>query len=127
MSAMIVTSLGNILMDLYTDRCPLTCKNFLKLCKFLYGDQAHFFGDEIHLDVKHSKTGTVSMASAGENLNASQVFGEVVEDPHQLAEFIPEASPEGKSKDEEEVSSNVVLLITLLKTALWIPPSSSNI
>ncbi|KAJ1404694.1 Zinc finger, CCHC-type [Sesbania bispinosa] len=121
--------------------------------KFLYGDQARFFSDEIHIDLKHSKTGTVAMASAGENLNASQfyitlrddldyldgkhtVFGEVAEgfetltrineayvdekgrpyknirikhtyiledpydDPSQLAEFIPEASPEGKPKDE---------------------------
>lgn len=41
--------------------------------RFLYGEQARFFRDEIHLDLKHSKTGTVSMASAGENLNASQV------------------------------------------------------
>ncbi|KAL0443179.1 UNVERIFIED_CONTAM: Peptidyl-prolyl cis-trans isomerase CYP59 [Sesamum latifolium] len=188
MSVMIVTSLGDIVVDLFTDRCPLTCKNFLKLCKikyyngclfhtvqkdftaqtgdptgtgsggdsvykFLYGDQARFFGDEIHLDVKHSKTGTVAMASAGENLNASQfyitlrddldyldgkhsVFGEVAEgldtlarineayvdeknrpyknirikhtyilddpfdDPPQLVELIPDASPEGKPKDE---------------------------
>ncbi|KAI3456711.1 hypothetical protein Pfo_013374 [Paulownia fortunei] len=188
MSVMIVTSLGDIVVDLITDRCPLTCKNFLKLCKikyyngclfhtvqkdftaqtgdptgtgsggdsvykFLYGDQARFFGDEIHLDVKHSKIGTVAMASAGENLNASQfyitlredldyldgkhtVFGEVAEgldtltrineayvdeksrpyknirikhtyilddpfdDPSQLAELIPDASPEGKPKDE---------------------------
>ncbi|KAK6149500.1 hypothetical protein DH2020_017025 [Rehmannia glutinosa] len=188
MSVMIVTSLGDIVIDLFTDRCPLTCKNFLKLCKikyyngclfhtvqkdftaqtgdptgtgsggdsvykFLYGDQARFFGDEIHLDVKHSKMGTVSMASAGENLNASQfyitlradldyldgkhtVFGEVAEgldtltrinetyvdeksrpyknirikhtyilddpfdDPPQLVELIPDASPEGKPKDE---------------------------
>lgn len=45
------------------------------LCfRFLYGDQARFFGDEIQLDLKHSKTGTVAMASAGENLNASQVL-----------------------------------------------------
>ncbi|KAK3042598.1 hypothetical protein RJ639_000850 [Escallonia herrerae] len=42
--------------------------------KFLYGDQARFFGDEIHLDLKHSKKGTVAMASAGENLNASQFY-----------------------------------------------------
>ncbi|KAF2317670.1 hypothetical protein GH714_039517 [Hevea brasiliensis] len=42
--------------------------------KFLYGDQARFFSDEIHLDLKHSKTGTVAMASAGENLNASQFY-----------------------------------------------------
>ncbi|XP_041991725.1 peptidyl-prolyl cis-trans isomerase CYP59-like [Salvia splendens] len=188
MSVMLVTSLGEIVVDLFTDRCPLTCKNFLKLCKikyyngclfhtiqkdftaqtgdptgtgssgdslykFLYGDQARFFGDEIHLDVKHSKIGTLAMASAGENLNASQfyitlredvdyldgkhtVFGEVAEgletltrineayvdeknrpyknirikhtyiiddpfeDPPLLAELIPDASPEGKPKDE---------------------------
>ncbi|KAI3409215.1 Peptidyl-prolyl cis-trans isomerase (PPIase) [Psidium guajava] len=188
MSVLIITSLGDIVVDLHADRCPLTCKNFLKLCKikyyngclfhnvqkdftaqtgdptgtgtggdsvykFLYGDQARFFMDEIHLDLKHSKTGTVAMASAGENLNASQfyftlrddldyldgkhtVFGEVAEgletltrineayvdekgrpyknirirhtyilddpfdDPPQLAELIPDASPEGKPKDE---------------------------
>ncbi|KAA3490168.1 peptidyl-prolyl cis-trans isomerase CYP59 [Gossypium australe] len=188
MSVLIVTSLGDIVVDLFTDKCPLTCKNFLKLCKikyyhgclfhtvqkdftaqtgdptgtgsggdsvykFLYGDQARFFGDEIHHDIKHSKTGTVAMASAGENLNASQfyftlrddldyldgkhtVFGEVAEgletltrineayvdeknrpyknirikhthilddpfdDPPQLSELIPGASPEGKPKDE---------------------------
>ncbi|KAK9275091.1 hypothetical protein L1049_022350 [Liquidambar formosana] len=109
MSVLIVTSLGDMVIDLQTDRCPLTCKNFLKLCKikyyngclfhtiqkdftaqtgdptgtgtggdsiykFLYGDQARFFGDEIHLDLKHFKTGTVAMASAGENLNASQFY-----------------------------------------------------
>ncbi|KAL3820937.1 hypothetical protein ACJIZ3_006842 [Penstemon smallii] len=188
MSVLLVTSLGDIVVDLFTDRCPLTCKNFLKLCKikyyngclfhtiqkdytaqtgdptgtgsggdsvykFLYGDQARFFGDEIHLDVKHSKIGTLAMASAGENLNASQfyitlrddldyldgkhtVFGEVAEgldtltrmneayideknrpyknirikhtyvlddpfdDPALLSELIPDASPEGKPKDE---------------------------
>lgn len=42
--------------------------------RFLYGDQARFFNDEIHLDLKHAKTGTVAMASAGDNLNASQVL-----------------------------------------------------
>ncbi|KAG5106160.1 hypothetical protein JHK82_043130 [Glycine max] len=109
MSVLIVTSLGDLVVDLHTNKCPLTCKNFLKLCKikyyngclfhtvqkdftaqtgdptgtgtggdsvykFLYGDQARFFSDEIHIDLKHSKTGTVSMASAGENLNASQFY-----------------------------------------------------
>lgn len=97
------------MVDLHTDRCPLTTKNFLKLCKMkyyngclfhkvekdflaqtgdrtgtgtggdsvyklLYGEQARFFEDEIHPDLKHSKTGTVAMASAGENLNASQFY-----------------------------------------------------
>ncbi|XWS52249.1 hypothetical protein CRYUN_Cryun11dG0051800 [Craigia yunnanensis] len=109
MSVLIATSLGDIVVDLYTEKCPLTCKNFLKLCKikyyngclfhtvqkdftaqtgdpigtgsggdsvykFMYGDQARFFSDEIHLDLKHSKTGTIAMASAGENLNASQFY-----------------------------------------------------
>ncbi|KAI3828401.1 hypothetical protein L1987_02502 [Smallanthus sonchifolius] len=109
MSVLVVTSLGDIVIDLHTDRCPLTCKNFLKLCKikyyngclfhtvqkdftaqtgdptgtgsggdsiykFLYGEQARFFQDEIHLDLKHAKMGTIAMASAGENLNASQFY-----------------------------------------------------
>lgn len=190
MSVMIVTSLGDIIVDLYTDRCPLTTKNFLKLCKmkyyngclfhtvekgfiaqsgdrtgtgnggdsvykFLYGDQARFFNDEIYPDLKHSKIGTFAMASSGENCNASQfyitlrddieyldgkhtVFGIVEEkesldslaiineafvdskgrpfkdirikhtyilddpfdDPSQLAEFIPEKSPEGNPPEE---------------------------
>ncbi|PNY08587.1 peptidyl-prolyl cis-trans isomerase 4-like protein, partial [Trifolium pratense] len=109
MSVLMVTSLGDLVIDLHTQKCPLTCKNFLKLCKikyyngclfhtvqndftaqtgdptgtgtsgdsiykFLYGDQARFFNDEIHIDLKHSKTGTVAMASAGENMNASQFY-----------------------------------------------------
>ncbi|XP_004252520.1 peptidyl-prolyl cis-trans isomerase CYP59-like [Solanum lycopersicum] len=36
MSVMIVTSLGDMVIDLFTDECPLTCKNFLKLCKIKY-------------------------------------------------------------------------------------------
>ncbi|KAJ4768708.1 Peptidyl-prolyl cis-trans isomerase-like protein 4 [Rhynchospora pubera] len=129
MSVLIVTSVGDIVLDLHTDRCPLTTKNFLKLCKikyyngclfhkvekdflaqtgdptgtgtggnsiykinseplstssagkekrrsrkFLYGEQARFFEHEIRPELKHSKKGTVSMVSAGENLNASQFF-----------------------------------------------------
>ncbi|OEL15704.1 Peptidyl-prolyl cis-trans isomerase CYP59 [Dichanthelium oligosanthes] len=47
--------------------------------KFLYGDKARFFHDEICPELRHSKTGTVAMASAGQNYNASQVFGMVAE------------------------------------------------
>ncbi|MCL7052107.1 hypothetical protein MKW94_029341 [Papaver nudicaule] len=125
MSVRISTSLGDIDIQLYTDRCPLTTKNFLKLCKikyfngclfhniqkgftahtgdptgngsdsiykFLNSDQDCFLGDE----TQHSETGSVAMASAAENLNASYfyftlrddldyligkntVFGEIVE------------------------------------------------
>ncbi|KAH7435346.1 hypothetical protein KP509_06G061200 [Ceratopteris richardii] len=109
MAVLLSTSLGEIVIDLYTDQCPLTTKNFLKLCKikyynnclfhsvqkdflvqtgdptgtgsggdsiykFLYGDQARFFNDEIHPNLKHDKVGIVAMASAGENLNASQFY-----------------------------------------------------
>lgn len=35
MSVLIVTSLGDIVVDLFTDKCPLTSKNFLKLCKYV--------------------------------------------------------------------------------------------
>jgi peptidyl-prolyl cis-trans isomerase-like 4 len=33
MSVLIVTSVGDIELDLHTEQCPLTTKNFLKLCK----------------------------------------------------------------------------------------------
>lgn len=42
--------------------------------KFLYGDQARFFNDEIRPELRHSKKGTIAMASAGENCNASQFY-----------------------------------------------------
>ncbi|GAB2219722.1 hypothetical protein Droror1_Dr00007359 [Drosera rotundifolia] len=109
MSVLVVTSLGDIVIDLHASQCPITTKNFLKLCKIkyyngclfhtihnnflaqtgdptgtgsggdsfyklVYGDQARFFPDEINLDLKHSKMGTVAMASGGENLNASQFY-----------------------------------------------------
>ncbi|OAE25904.1 hypothetical protein AXG93_2820s1020 [Marchantia polymorpha subsp. ruderalis] len=42
--------------------------------KLLYGDQARFFDDEVHPKLTHEKIGTVAMASAGEDLNASQFY-----------------------------------------------------
>lgn len=39
----------------------------------LYGEQAKYFDDEIIPTVKHTKKGTVAMASAGKNMNGSQV------------------------------------------------------
>ncbi|KAG0606259.1 hypothetical protein M758_9G126200 [Ceratodon purpureus] len=109
MAVMLKTSVGELVIDLFTDQCPLATKNFLKLCKIkyynnclfhsvqkdfivqtgdptgtgkggdsiyklLYGDQARFFDDEIHPTLKHDKVGIVAMASAGENVNASQFY-----------------------------------------------------
>ena len=42
--------------------------------RLLYGEQARFFEDEIRPHLKHKRRGVVGMASAGENLNASQFY-----------------------------------------------------
>ena len=36
MSVLLETSLGEIVIDLYTEKAPKTCQNFLKLCKTKY-------------------------------------------------------------------------------------------
>jgi hypothetical protein len=36
MSVMLETSVGDVIIDLYTDKCPNTTRNFLKLCKCKY-------------------------------------------------------------------------------------------
>ena len=46
----------------------------LPLCRFLFGDQARFFDDEITPKLKHSRKGTLGCASAGPNLNASSFY-----------------------------------------------------
>jgi peptidyl-prolyl cis-trans isomerase-like 4 len=43
MSVMIETSLGEFVVDLYTDDCPLACINFLKLCKMKYYNNVLFY------------------------------------------------------------------------------------
>ncbi|KAG2208234.1 hypothetical protein INT47_006089 [Mucor saturninus] len=43
MSVLIETSLGDLVIDLYTDECPRTTLNFLKLCKIKYYNFAPFF------------------------------------------------------------------------------------
>lgn len=43
-------------------------------CRVLYGEQARFFDDEIRPHLKHRKKGTLAMAGAGKNLNASQFY-----------------------------------------------------
>ncbi|RYQ86874.1 hypothetical protein Ahy_B10g106487 isoform B [Arachis hypogaea] len=77
MSVLIVTSLGDIVVDLHTDKCPLTCKNFLKLCKIKYYNGCLFHTVQKDFTAQTGDptgTGTVAMASAGENLNASQFY-----------------------------------------------------
>ncbi|ONK65989.1 uncharacterized protein A4U43_C06F3040 [Asparagus officinalis] len=111
MSVLIVTSVGDIVVNLYTNLClSFGHKNFLKLCKmkyyngclfhkvdkdfmartgdstgtgkggdsvyrFLYGEHARLFTDEIHPRLKqYSRMATVALANAGKNHNASQFY-----------------------------------------------------
>ena len=43
MSVLLITSLGNLYFDLYFKDCPLTTKNFLKLCKIKYYNNNLFY------------------------------------------------------------------------------------
>ncbi|KAM9990156.1 hypothetical protein ACTFIY_006195 [Dictyostelium cf. discoideum] len=43
MSVLIETNLGDIVIDLNTEECPITCKNFLKLCKIKYYNFCLFY------------------------------------------------------------------------------------
>lgn len=43
MSVTLNTSVGPLTIKLYSDKCPLTCKNFLKLCKIKYYDNCLFY------------------------------------------------------------------------------------
>ena len=43
-------------------------------CRTLYGHQARFFEDELHPALTHAKLGTVGMAGAGKDMNASQFY-----------------------------------------------------
>jgi len=42
MSVILETSQGDITIDLFVEECPLTCKNFLKLCKIKYYNNCLF-------------------------------------------------------------------------------------
>ena len=98
-SATIHTDKGDILIDLFADKVPVTVNNFVFLAKQGYYDGAIFhrviadfmaqagdptgtgmggpgynFKDEFHPSLRHSKPGILSMANAGPNTNGSQFF-----------------------------------------------------
>ncbi|CAF0978290.1 unnamed protein product [Didymodactylos carnosus] len=96
------TTLGKIVVELYWQHAPKTCRNFAELarrgyyngCKFhrivkefiiQAGDPTgtgrggasiygKYFDDEIHPQLKHTGAGILSMANAGANTNGSQFF-----------------------------------------------------
>ncbi|CAO3601172.1 unnamed protein product [Absidia cylindrospora] len=98
----IATNLGNLNIELYCDKAPRTCYNFIMLAKTGYydnvifhrsiknfmiqggdptgtgkGGQSYFgqeFPDEIKQTLSHDDRGILSMANHGKNTNGSQFF-----------------------------------------------------
>lgn len=46
MSVLLETSLGDLVIDLEAETCPILCANFLKLCKIYYYNLNAFFNGE---------------------------------------------------------------------------------
>lgn len=98
-TATIVTSLGNIVVELFADKAPQTVNNFVFLAREGYYDGVTFhrvikgfmaqggdpsgsgrggpgyhFADEFHPQLRHNAPGILSMANAGPGTNGSQFF-----------------------------------------------------
>ncbi|KAG2230422.1 hypothetical protein INT48_007264 [Thamnidium elegans] len=94
--ARIMTNYGNINVELFSDKVPRTCHNFVQLAKTGYynnvlfhrnirGDPTgtgkggesiwkHDFPDEIKTTLQHNARGILSMANKGKDTNNSQFF-----------------------------------------------------
>lgn len=104
------TDLGDIKMEVFCDKCPKACENFLALCASDYYNGCTFhrnikgfmvqtgdpsgtgkggqsiwgrkFEDELDDTLKHNVRGVVSMANNGANTNGSQFFISYAKQPH---------------------------------------------
>ena len=101
------TERGEIVVQLYADKAPLTVENFVNLARSGFYDGTTFhrvipgfmaqggdptgtgrggpgyqFGDEFHPDLRHDGAGVLSMANAGPGTNGSQFFITYGATPH---------------------------------------------
>jgi cyclophilin family peptidyl-prolyl cis-trans isomerase len=101
------TDKGDIVVELFGDKTPMTVNNFVFLAREGFYDGTIFhrvipgfmaqggdptgtgrggpgyrFGDEFHPSLKHDKPGVLSMANAGPGTNGSQFFITHVPTPH---------------------------------------------
>jgi cyclophilin family peptidyl-prolyl cis-trans isomerase len=106
-TARLKTERGDIVVELYADRAPLTVENFVNLARAGFYDGTTFhrvipgfmaqggdptgtgtggpgyqFGDEFHPALRHDGPGIVSMANAGAGTNGSQFFITHAATPH---------------------------------------------
>ena len=103
----ITTDKGDIVLELFADKTPLTVNNFVFLARQGFYDGTIFhrvisdfmaqggdptatgrggpgyrFADEFHPSLKHDHPGILSMANSGPNTNGSQFFITHVPTPH---------------------------------------------
>ena len=106
-TATISTERGDIVVELYADKVPVTVNNFVVLARDGYYDGVTFhrvirgfmvqggdptgsgsggpgyrFADEFHPELRHDGPGVLSMANAGPGTNGSQFFITHVATPH---------------------------------------------
>jgi peptidyl-prolyl cis-trans isomerase B (cyclophilin B) len=105
--ARLKTEKGDVVVELYADRAPLTVENFVNLARAGFYDGTTFhrvirgfmaqggdptgtgtggpgyqFGDEFHPSLRHDGPGILSMANAGPGTNGSQFFITYGSTPH---------------------------------------------
>jgi cyclophilin family peptidyl-prolyl cis-trans isomerase len=105
--ARLKTEKGDVVVELYADRAPLTVENFVNLARSGFYDGTTFhrvirgfmaqggdptgtgtggpgyqFGDEFHPSLRHDGPGILSMANAGPGTNGSQFFITYGSTPH---------------------------------------------